>query len=86
MACGGTIATKLQKFFKENQYGIKDIEELAEEGYIPSFVLSLGVDFLEFVENFYDNDANYTIEGLSKPGLECLKKYITEKYIPSYKL
>lgn len=83
MACGEAQAIKLQQFFCDEQYGIKDIWEMADSGLIPEFVAQLGIDFLEFVESFYDEDGNYTEDGISEIGYDLLKKYI-HKYVPDY--
>lgn len=85
MACGEALADKLQRFFDEEQYGVKDVIELINLGIVPGFVASLGVDFLEFVESFYDEDGNYTEEGVSEFGYDLLKKYLP-KYVPDYQL
>jgi len=74
-ACGVTIAKRIQSFYEKEQFGVKDIEELIEEGFLPQTVVNLGIDFLEFIESIYDNDGNFTDTGMSEEGTRILQKY-----------
>lgn len=77
MLCGGTIAKQLQKHLIE--LGYKDLDLIIEENLLPSKVINLGEGFLNFVEDFYDNNGNYTEFGISEQGDSYLKKYL-KKY------
>ena len=75
-ACGTTIAKRLQSHYEEEQFGVKDIEDLDEQGFLPSAVANLGIGFLEFLESFYDNDGNYNDVGLTVDSRKLLERYL----------
>lgn len=81
---GVTQARRIQKVLEDHltfleEVKEKDIDFLDDGGYLTSEAKKLGIDFLYFVEGFYDLDANYTDEGLSEVGNMFLVKY-KDKY------
>lgn len=74
--CGATCAKQLQKHLVES--GFKDLDSIIEEDLLPKRVIQLGEGFLNFVEDFYDNNGNYTEFGLSEQGKSYLEKHLSK--------
>lgn len=69
----------MQRFLEKDIARQKDYDALQDAGLISSAVMDIGFDFMCFADSFYDNDGNYTDDGVSNDGLQVLIRY-SKKY------